>query len=411
MALYKYVARDGTGKRVTGSQEAMGADALLERLTQKGYVVTQLEPVTETAAPGWMSKLKFLPKPKIKEEVMIYFNLQLANMIQAGLSLLSSLEHIVYQVTNKRLRTVLKRVATGIEEGKSFSESLGQFPHIFDELFTSLVVVGESSGTLDMILERYSKLIEDQYDLKKKVKSALMYPIILIVVSVAVVSMMLTLVVPKFVEIFQRSGIPLPWPTRFLYAVSIIVRKYYLVVFIVCVLIFVMVKFLKTTRRGRRFFDNLKLRLPAFGTLIKKVILSRWARTLGTMIAGGVPILQALVISKKVAQNVIIERAIGEACVAVEKGGRIGDAFREDKEFPVEVVQMISAGEESGTLDKMLIRAADFYDKIIAYQVKRLSDMIEPTFLIFVGGLVAFIMISLLLPIFDMLKVLQSGGI
>lgn len=302
-------------------------------------------------------------------------------------------------------------MATGIEEGKSFSESMGQFPHIFDELFTSLIVVGESSGTLDLILERYSKLLEDQFELKRKVKSALTYPVILIIVSVLVVSLMITLVVPKFVEIFTSSGIPLPWPTRFLYAVSILVRKHYLVVLIICFLVFVMVSFLKTTRRGRKFFDNLKLRLPLFGSLIRKVILSRWARTLGTMIGGGVPALQALVISKKVAQNVIIEKAIGDACTAVEKGGRIGDSFRENKEFPIEVVQMISVGEESGTLDKMLLRVGDFYDKIIAYQVKRLSEMIEPAFLIFVGGLVAFIMISLLLPIFDMLKVLQSRGI
>ena len=155
----------------------------------------------------------------------------------------------------------------------------------------------------------------------------------------------------------------------------------------------------------------MSLRLPMFGSLNQKVIMSRWARTLGTLIGGGVPIMQALIISKRVAQNAVIEAGLEKASQAVEKGARLGDTLKEDKEFPVEVVQMINVGEESGTLDKMLIKMADFYDKLIGYQVKRLSEMIEPAFLIFVGGIVRFIMLSMLLPIFDMIKALQAHGV
>jgi type IV pilus assembly protein PilC len=413
MAHYKYIARDANGKKVSGSQEAPQANDLLDRLTRKGYVVTKIEPVEDAGKPagiiGALSSISF-GGGKVSQEQMIYFNLQLSNMLEAGMTLLSALENIIFQVKNKTFRSILKQVTSGIEEGKSLSESAGRFPKVFPELFTSLLYVGESSGTLDVILNRYSRLIEDQYELKKKVKSAMTYPIILVIVSIGIVALMMTLVVPNFVKIFMKTGVPLPWPTQFLYNLSQAITKNWIILVVVCILIFVVVRFLKATPWGRRKWDVMKLRLPLFGSLNRRVVMTRWARTLGTMVAGGVPILQALVISKKVAQNELIERGIGDACAAVERGGRIGESFRENKEFPIEVVQMISVGEESGTLDKMLLKVADFYDKLIAYQVKRLSELIEPAFLIFVGTVVGFIMLSVMLPIFDMLKALQGRG-
>ena len=408
MALYKYTARDASGKRLTGTQEAPDPDALLDRLSSRGYIVTKIEPTSATA-----SSKPFLGGfsigGKVKEEQFIFFNIQLSNMIEAGLTLLSALENILSQVKNKKLREVLRGVANSIEGGKSFSESASQYPKVFNELFTTLVMVGETSGTLEIILNRYAKLLEDQFELKKKVKSAMMYPIILMIVSVGIVALMVTMVVPNFVKIFVKSGVPLPWPTRFLYGLSQITRKYFLMITVICILLFIMVNFIKKTPWGNRWFNAMSLRLPMFGSLNQKVIMSRWARTLGTLIGGGVPIMQALIISKRVAQNVVIEAGLERASQAVEKGARLGDTLKEDKEFPVEVVQMINVGEESGTLDKMLIKMADFYDKLIGYQVKRLSEMIEPTFLIFVGGIVGFIMLSMLLPIFDMIKALQAG--
>jgi type IV pilus assembly protein PilC len=281
---------------------------------------------------------------------------------------------------------------------------------VFPELFNTLVYVGETSGTLDVILARYAKLVEDQYELRKKVKSAMTYPIILMIVSIGIVALMITVVVPNFVLIFTKSGIPLPWPTQFLYDLSNLIRRYWYLIVIVCISLFGVVSFVKTTTWGKRAIDKLKLKMPLFGSLIQKVVIGRWARTLGTLIGGGVPILQALVISKKVAQNAVIEGGIEDACNAVEKGGRIGESFRENKDFPIDVVQMISVGEEAGSLDRMLLKLADFYDKMISSQVKRLSEMIEPFFLIMVGAVVAFIMISVLLPIFGMMDVIQGRG-
>lgn len=410
MALYKYTARDASGKRMTGVQESPDTDTLLDRLSSRGYIVTKIEPTT-AGAPSKPFLGGFSIGGKIKEEQFIFFNIQLSNMIEAGLTLLTALENIITQVKNKRFREDLRGVANSIEGGKSFSESASQYPKVFNELFTTLVMVGETSGTLEIILNRYAKLLEDQFELKKKVKSAMMYPIILIIVSVLIVGLMVTMVVPNFVKIFVKSGVPLPWPTRFLYGLSQIVKQYWLMIAVICILLFIVVTFIKKTPWGKRWFNAMSLRLPMFGSLNQKVILSRWARTLGTLIGGGVPIMQALIISKRVAQNAVIEAGLDKASQAVEKGARLGDTLKEDKEFPVEVVQMINVGEESGSLDKMLIKMADFYDKLIGYQVKRLSEMIEPTFLIFVGGIVGFIMLSMLLPIFDMIKALQSGGV
>ena len=409
MALYKYTARDASGKRMTGTQESPDQDTLLDRLSSRGYIVTKIEPTTESSLSKPVGGMSF--GGKIKEEQFIFFNLQLSNMIEAGLTLLTCLENIISQVKSKKLREVLRGVANSIEGGKSFSESASQYPKVFNELFTTLVMVGESSGTLEVILNRYAKLLEDQFELKKKVKSAMMYPIILIIVSILIVSLMVTMVVPNFVKIFVKSGVPLPLPTRFLYGLSQIVRQYWLMIAVICILLFIVVTFIKKTPWGKRWFNAMSLRMPLFGSLNQKVIMSRWARTLGTLIGGGVPIMQALIISKRVAQNAVIEAGLDRASQAVEKGARLGDTLKEDKEFPVEVVQMINVGEESGTLDKMLIKMADFYDKLIGYQVKRLSEMIEPTFLIFVGGIVGFIMLSMLLPIFDMIKALQTGGV
>lgn len=410
MALYKYTARDPSGKRMTGVQESPDTDTLLDRLSSRGYIVTKIEPTT-AGAPSKPFLGGFSIGGKIKEEQFIFFNIQLSNMIEAGLTLLTALENIITQVKNKKFKGVLRDVANSIEGGKSFSESASQYPKVFNELFTTLVMVGETSGTLEIILNRYAKLLEDQFELKKKVKSAMMYPIILIIVSILIVSLMVTMVVPNFVKIFVKSGVPLPWPTRFLYGVSQFARKYWLVIAIICILLLIVVNFIKKTPWGKRWFNALSLRMPLFGSLNQKVIMSRWGRTLGTLIGGGVPIMQALIISKRVAQNAVIEAGLERASQAVEKGARLGDTLKEDKEFPVEVVQMINVGEESGTLDKMLIKMADFYDKLIGYQVKRLSEMIEPTFLIFVGGIVGFIMLSMLLPIFDMIQAIQTRGV
>ncbi len=410
MALFKYIARDSEGKRFSGSEEASSTNALIERLSQKGYIVTKIEPTTMQVGGATQWSAPSFAK-KVSEEVFIFFSLQLADMLEAGLPLLAYLNNMINQIKSNYFKKVLNAIATNIEEGKSFSESAAQFPHIFSDLFISLVIVGETSGTLDQMLARIAKLLEDQLDLKRKVKSAITYPIILIIVSIIVVGLMITMVVPSFVALFGKAGIPLPWPTRFLYGISQICRKYWLIIMTICFLIFVVLTFLKKTKAGKRFFDLLKLKIPVFGSLIKKVIMSRWTRTLGTLIGEGVPILQGLTIAKQSVANAAIQEKLDEVYLAIERGGRLGDAIRQEQEFPPEVIQMVTVGEESGTLDKMLMRISDFYDKMIAYQVKRMSDLIEPFFLIFVGVIVGFIMISVLLPIFDMIKVVQGKGV
>jgi type IV pilus assembly protein PilC len=406
MPAFQYVARDPAGKRIQGLAQADSVNDVLSQLTGKGFIVTKLEPADERKKFSWSDIIHF---GTISEEALIFFNLQLSSMLEAGLPLVACLNLLIPQLRNRRFRRVIQGVAAGVEEGKSFSESTSQYPRVFSDLFISLAVAGEASGNLEKMLSRYAHFLEDQLDLKRKVQSAMTYPIILIIVSIAVVVAMVTLVIPQFVAIFEKSGIPLPAPTQFLYILSIVFRKFWWLVMLICILLYVMLFFVGRTKGGKRFFDWCKLHAPLFGSLITRVVISRWVRTLGVLIGGGVPILQALGISKTMPGNVVVEARIENAAVHVEKGGRLADAFRNDQVFPLEVVQMINVGEESGTLDSMLLKIADFYDKMIGYQVKRLSDLVEPLFLIVIGGIVAFIMISVMLPIFDMIQLVQGG--
>ena len=406
MALYKYTARDSEGKKISGTEDSLSPTDLLEILTKKGYVVTKLEPAGKRSQSQWWD-IQF---GKVPEDQFIFFNMQLSNMLEAGLPLLASLHILIVQIKNKRFRRVIEKVAHSVEEGKSLSESTAKFPKYFSDLFTSMIVVGEMSGNLDKVLTNIAKLLDDQLELKRKVKGAMTYPIVMTVLSGGVLALMVTMVVPYFVVIFGKVGVPLPLPTRILFMISRVVKSYWPFIIGICILIVIVLAFIKKTKWGSWTLDAFKLRIPIFGSLIKRTIMSRWARTLGTLMGGGVVILQSLAIAKNVVSNQVIEKSLDRAAEGVERGTRMADMFRDSKEFPIEVVQMINVGEESGTLDKMLVRIADYYDKLISYQVKQMSELIEPIFLIIIGGTVGFIMISVLLPIFDMIKVVQAGG-
>lgn len=406
MPAFKYLARDNVGKKIRGTEDSASTVALFDDLTKRGYTVTKIEPYIAKQARS--VSIPFLDR--IKGEHIVYFNLELANLLQAGLSLTAALKILVRGTPNRKFQKILLDVARSIEEGKSFSEATQKYPKVFSEVYVSLVKSGETSGKLEIVLSRFAHFMSDQLELQRKIRSAMTYPLILVCMSIVVVILMMTLVVPYFVIIFEKAGIPLPLPTRILNAVGLFVRDQFLV-FLGCVIATIVgVRFIKNTPWGRRGYDRIKLKVPVIGTLVKRIVMSRWTRTLSTLIEGGVPIIRALRTSKRVAGNRTVEERIEEASFKVEKGGRIMDAVRGHQEFPEDVVQMIGVGEESGTLDKMLARVADFYDSLIAYQVKRLTDLLEPMFLIAIGGLVVFIMVSVMLPIFDMIDVIQKGG-
>jgi len=274
-------------------------------------------------------------------------------------------------------------------------------------LFVSMVKAGEASGKLDIILTRLAAFTEQQADIRQKVQSALFYPIILLFAGIIVTLFIVTFIVPQFAEIFVKVGVPLPLPTLILYHIGISIKQFWYVLPLTVLGFWMLVRSYLNTEFGRLRFDRLKLEFPVIGSLYRKIAISRFARTLGMLVTAGVPILQSLDIVKGVVANEVLARVIGHVRGAVERGEKIFESLKISREFPLDTIQMISVGEETGDLDEMLGKIADFYDLAVGYSIKKLISLIEPLFLCVLGGLVGLIMASMLLPIFDMIKVLR----
>lgn len=383
--------------------ESASAEKLAEKLHNLGYMPTQIK----EAAPG-MDLDRFRRRfRRIRPEDIIMFNVQLANMIDAGLTLISSLNIICRQIENKKLKEVVEDVKRAVEGGSSFSEALAHHPRIFSKLFVDMVRAGETSGKLNVVLNRLAQYVEQQEDLRQQVKNALFYPAILVVAGIAVVVLIVTFVMPKFVEVFNRAEVPLPLPTRIFYGFGLILINYWSLIIIAIGLVVAGLKMYARTERGRYQFDRLKLDLPVTGPLVRKLIISRFSRTLATLVDSGVPILHSLDIVREVVANRIIGDVIVKVRNSVEEGERIANELKKSGEFPQDMVQMISVGEETGKLGHMLNKISGFYDNAVGYSLKKLIALIEPVFIIVLGISVGFIMASMLLPMFDMIKTIS----
>lgn len=403
MSTYFYRARDASGKAVKGTMNAETKDILISKLRKMGYMATQ---VTETRGMAGAESFFERIKP-ISAESMIIFNVQLSNMINAGVSILESLAILSDQLENKKLRDAVSDIKRNVESGDSFSQALARHPRIFSKLFVNMVKAGEASGKLDTVLMRYAEFSENQADLKQKIQGALFYPIVLLCAGVTVMLFIVTFVIPQFAGIFAQSGIALPLPTLILYKTGLAIKRLWYVLFIFCIASWMAVKYYIKTDRGRLNIDRFKLKMPIFGALQRKAALSRFARTLGTLTASGVPILESLDITKDVVGNEVLTRVIIDTRRSVEKGERIASSLKVSEEFPQDTVQMIAVGEETGNLETMLNKISDFYEKSLGYTIKKITTILEPLFLLIMGSMVGFIMASMLLPIFDMIKTLK----
>lgn len=403
MPTYNYKARDAAGKAIRDTMEAAAKEELIDKLKKMGYMVTQVTEVQSGINMGSFFD-KFKP---VRAEDMIMFYVQLSNMISAGISILASLGALDAQIVNKKLKECVGSVSRSVEGGDGFSQALARHPRIFPKLFVNMAKAGEASGQLDTILVRYADYFEKQEDLKQKIKGALFYPMILLIAGIAVTLFVVTFVIPQFVEIFAKAGIALPTPTLILFKVGTAIKHFwYLIILFFIALVFAVRAYVNTDR-GRLKLDRLKLNMPILGPLYRKSSLSNFARTLGTLTASGVLILEALDITKEVIGNEVLSRVIGNVRHAVEKGEKMSELLKISKEFPPDAVQMIAVGEETGNLDGMLNKIADFYDMSLEYTIKKLTTIIEPLFLVIMGCLVGFIMASMLLPMFDMVKTIQ----
>ncbi len=349
-------------------------------------------------------------QPKVTTKDVVIFTRQFATMIDAGLPLVQCLEILATQQENKTFKKVLTDVKRQVEGGSTFADALRNHPKIFDDLFVNLIHAGETGGILDTILRRLAVFMEKTENLKRKVKGAMVYPAVVIVIALGVVALLLVFVIPVFASMFEGAGQKLPGPTLFVMALSDFMRAYIIhIIIVIAALIFAFKKFY-ATERGRELVDRALLKTPAIGILLKKVAVARFCATLGTMISSGVPILDALEITSKTAGNVIIERAVMNTRSAIAEGRTIAEPLMETGIFPGMVVRMIAVGEATGALDAMLAKISEFYDEEVDTAVDSLTQLMEPIMIVVLGGVCGGMVVAMYLPVFSMAGAVSGEG-
>lgn len=406
MPIYLYKVRDNSGKVLQGQMEASDGKDLRRKLDEKGYFIVEYS--EKKPKQGIFSTDIFPGLGKVNLNDISILSWQLYTMLDAGLTLLSSLKIITNQTKNKSLRSAIGDVWHRVEEGASFSESLREHPRIFSRLYVQMVNAGEIGGVLDEMLRRLAVFYEGQAEISSRVKSALTYPILLIVVSVGVAIFLVTYVLPKFVIVFEDMGVTVPLPTQILLQISVFITYYWYIILAVAAGTFMIFRFYVGTKGGYFKFDQLKLKLPVIGNLISKTTISRFAQTLSILISGGIPVLTCLDVVTETIGNTVVAKALKDVCSSVGEGKTIAQPLAESKLFPEMVVNMVRVGEETGALDKMLAKIADFYNKEVDNAIKTFTALIEPLLIVFMAVVIGFIAISIFLPMADIMEGLHQ---
>ena len=397
MPVFVWKGTASNGEIQKGEIEAQDEQAVRRLLRQQ-----RVSPSKIKAKPkDLLENIAFFQK-KVTTKDIVIFTRQLSTMIDAGLPLIQGLEILAGQQENKTLKKILMDTKSDIEGGSTFADALKKHPKQFDRLFCNMVAAGEMGGILDDVLKRLADYMEKALRLKRKVKGALTYPIIVLGISALVIGVILIFVIPVFEQMFADFGGALPVPTQMVVNLSNFVKSYFLVIIgAVAVMVFLFKKYYKT-EKGRRVVDRLILKSPVFGPLLRKVAVAKLTRTLGTLINSGVPILESLNVAAGTAGNKMVEEAIYNVRSSISEGRTIAQPLGESGIFPAMVVQMVSVGETTGALDQMLNKIADFYDEEVEAAVDALTSMIEPFMIVFLGGTVGSIIIAMYLPIFAM---------
>jgi type IV pilus assembly protein PilC len=381
------------GERVAASKEE------LTRLLQKD----QIQVLSVAPAKGGF-KIPFLKREKIKLKDLAIYSRQLSVLIDAELPLIQSLGILEEQQKNQYFKNVIKTVKEDVEAGSTLNQAKRKHPKAFDDLYCNLIASGEQSGSLDIMLRRLAEFIEKNVRLRAKVKQAMIYPVAIVIFAIAVAFFMLWKVIPIFAAIFRDLGAELPWLTAFVVGLSDFTQKNGIFVLAGFVGLIFAFRYYRGTAPGRWSTDRALLKMPLFGGLLHKVAMTRVTRTLATLISGGVPMLEALKITSTTAGNVIIEKEIIDARKYVSEGKTLAESFKQAGNFPTMMLQMINVGEATGTLDEMLSKLAAFYDEEVDTAVAALLSVLEPIMLIFVGGIVGGLVVSMYLPIFNLMQ-------
>jgi type IV pilus assembly protein PilC len=401
---YTYKVRDRAGKLLEGSLEADSTTLVANKLRQMGYVPIAID---KKDTSGLKSEIKLPGSNRIKLKDVAIFSRQFATMINSGLSLLRALYILADQTENKALALVVNDVRQDVEKGMSLSQAMAKHPKAFNRLYISMVRAGETGGVLDGVLLRVADTIEKAVELKRKIKSAMTYPVVVFGLVLMIVTAMLIFVVPMFKNLYGELGGTLPFPTRMLIGVSTIFTKFFpIVVILIVAATFGFKKWIQSDS-GRAKFDAIKLRVPIFGKLVHKTALTRFARTLSVLLRSGVPILESLEITSETVSNSVMSKAIKDTQNAVKTGESIAKPLATHPTFPPMVVQMMAVGEETGALDEMLDKVADFYDQEVEATVNALTSLLEPLLIVVMGSAVGGMVVALYMPMFQIINLVK----
>ncbi len=397
MPTFKYTAKEINGKTVSGILEYSDKALLIEALRKKDLIIISIE---ETAKRRPISM-----GGGVKLEEIVIFSRQLATMVDSGIPLVQALDILCEQIEKPVFRNILGKIKDDIETGSSLSDAFARHPGVFSTLYVNMVRAGESSGALDDILDRLATYLEKSNTLQRKVKSSLIYPAVVVTMAMLITLVMLLKVIPTFKGIFAMLGGQLPLPTRILIFVSDTIREMFVYVASGIALgVFALKKYMKT-RQGRENFDRMLLSMPVLGPLFRKVAVAKFTRTLATLVKSGVPILVSLEIVGKTAGNTVIEKAVDSVRTGIKEGENIADPLAKSGAFPPMVVRMIKVGEQTGELEKMLTKIADFYEDQVDTAVSGLTSLIEPLIIGFLGIVIGGIVIAMFLPVFKLTEI------
>ncbi len=427
MARFNYVALDARGQEASGLLEAASSSAAISQLRQSGYFPTSVieeaiissdgkesrrrtATVAGTTKPRAKKGIVLFQRRKVKSKILMIFTRQLATLIDSGLPLLRSLNVLAKQERDKLMKRTIDKLADSVQGGSTFSDALAQHPRIFNNLYVNMVKAGEVGGVLELVLTRLSEFQEKAAKIKNKIISAMVYPLIVMTMAFGILCFLLVFIVPRFQVIFQDllGDKPLPPVTQFVIGFSGFMTHHGLVMLGAIVAIGFLYNLIGRTPRGRLVIDNLKLRMPLFGNLNRKTAISRFARTLGTLVTSGVPILQALNITRETAGNAAIALALARVHDSVKEGESIVQPLEASKQFPPMVVSMVDVGEETGKLPEMLLKVADVFDDEVDNAVAALTSMLEPIMIVFLAVIVGTIVLALFTPLISIITGLQQ---
>ena len=408
MPLFEYVALDASGRQVKGTLDAENARAARQRLRGQKVFPTQLKESSEASKATTKDVRTFLVSNRVTLKDLSVATRQLATLVGAGLPLVSSLLALSEQTENTMLRRILIDVKEEVEEGATFAKALGKYPKAFPNLYVNMVASGEASGTLDTVLDNVADYLEGQVELRRKIFSALTYPVLMLFLCTAVIVGLLVFVIPRIVEIFLKQGATLPLPTRIVIALSDFVIAYWYIALAILAVTIIGLRGYYRKPTGRARIDGLLLKLPLYGSLFTKISTARVSRTLSTLLSSGVGLLQALDITKNITVNVHMVKALDDAKTGVQEGKSLARELTKSGVFPVMLSHMIAVGEKSGELENMLGKAGRAYENEVNSTLGRLTSLLEPIMMIIVGGIVLGIVVSVLLPMADLIDIIQK---